>query len=115
MSDVIAMLSSGTYVVTRPGPTTLVDGRKGPSSSSTLSIVASVQPAPGRTLQTLPEGFRDRGGFVLYTATELRTSDGGDQEPDSVSIDGVEHQVASCEPWAELGNFYKAVAVRAAT
>lgn len=115
MSDAIDMLSSGTYQVTRPGPSLLVNGRKAPSSSSAFSIVASVQPAPGRTLETLPEGFRDRGGFVLFTTTELRTSDAGAQEPDSVSIDGVEHQVASCAPWAQLGNYYRAVVVRAAT
>ena len=115
MSDAIDMLSSGTYTVTRPGPTTFNAGRKGPISSTTFEIVASVQPAPGRTLETLPEGFRDRGGSVLYTKTLLRTSDGGAQEPDSVSIDGVAHQVASCSPWAELGNYYRAVVVRAAT
>ncbi len=94
----------------------MTKGRKvAATGGSTFSIVASAQPAPGRTLQTLPEGFRDRGGWVLYTSSELRTSDGAGQEPDSVAIDGVAHQVAECKPWAAAGNYYRAVVVRART
>lgn len=115
MSDAIALLSSGTYTVTRPGASALLNGRKIAATSSTFSIVASAQPTPGRVLQNLPEGFRDRGGYTLYTKTELRTSNGSGQEPDSVSIDGVAHQVAECKPYAALGNFYRAIVVRART
>lgn len=111
LSDAIALLGSGTYVVTRPGPSTLTSGRKVAVAATTFSIDASVQPAPGRTLENLPEGFRDRGGYVLFTTTLLRTSDGAAQEPDSVQLADGPHQVAAVEPWAALGNYYRVVVV----
>lgn len=114
LADAIASLASGTYTVTRPGTPTLLNGRKVAASSTTFSIVGSVSPAPGKTLELLPEGYRGRAGVVVFTATKLQTAEGG-QDPDLVSIGGQSYQVAALEDWSELGGYYRAVCVRLPT
>ena len=39
-----------------------------------FTIDASVQPAPGEITQILPEGYRKKSSYVIYTETELFSS-----------------------------------------
>ena len=112
LSDVVALLASGTYTVTRPAASTITSGRKVAGTPTTFTITASVHPTPGRVLELLPEGFRGRGGVTLYTSTKLKGAAGVNQEPDVVTIDGEAHQVATVEDWSALGNYYRAICVR---
>lgn len=109
LSDAIAELASGTYTVTRRAAPTNVNGYAVPGATSTFTIKASIQPAPGRALDLLPEGYRGRGGQLCYTATALRTAQSG-QVPDLVSVDGVQHEAVELGTWEALGN-YQAVAL----
>lgn len=104
LAGVVASLASGTYTVTRRGPTTTgTDGRDVVASATTLSIVASVQPMGGRELQRLPEGLRVAERRSLYTATALKVIGA----PDVVSIDDEDWEVESVEAWGNLGNYFK--------
>jgi hypothetical protein len=112
MSDVLDLLSTGTYTVTRPGLTTYVDGVRTVAAGTQFTITAAVQPLKGLELQRLPDGFRNGEVLACFTATELRTVDTG--EPDLVTIDGRAHQVESCANWSNSGNFWRAILVRPA-
>ncbi len=111
LSSTVLALSSGDYVVTRAaGPKTYTQGKAvAPTTSpSTLTVTASVQPLTGRELQRLPEGMRTKELMKMYLVEELLVSAPG-QEPDTVSIDGVDFQVEAVERWGPLGNYHKAI------
>lgn len=100
----IASFATGTYTVTRRGPTTVgADGRVDLASSSTLSILASVQPLGGRDLERLPEGLRVGERRKMYTGTVLKVSD----TPDVVAIDGADWEVETCLDYQVLGAYSK--------
>jgi hypothetical protein len=112
MSDVVDLLSSGTYLVTRPSATTYVNG-VATRTTSTFTITASIQPlSPGLQIvrDMAGDGFRNAEILVCYTNTELRTVDAG--EPDMVSVFGYQHQVDKVERWNALGNFWRCMLVR---
>jgi hypothetical protein len=113
LSDVIALLSSGTYAVTRRGPAAFTAGRAVQAAPTTLTITASVQPIRGRELDRLEELYRTRELQALWTATELRTA-GAAGEADTVEIGGASWQVQSVESWAELGGYWKVLVARMA-
>lgn len=103
-------LMTGTYTVTRSAAGAYgTDGRFVAGSTSTFSITASVQPLDGRDLLRLPEGLRTSEVLKIYTKTRLFVQGAG-QDPDSVAIDGVPHQIEMVETWGPAGNFYKAYA-----
>lgn len=108
LSSVIAQLPSGTYTVTRAAPTTTTGGRAVPGSTSTLSIVASVQPLNGRDLKQLPEGMRTEELQKIYSSTALRTQGPG-QAPDKIAIGSETWEVRRVEDWSQTGNFYMAI------
>jgi len=113
MADVIALLASGTYSVTRPGITGIDSGRRVAGVTTSFSITASVQPASGRQMDRLPEGLREREGMTLWTPTELRTAQVSEGiEADLVSIDGSTFEVVAIDRWAALGNYYRATVTR---
>lgn len=113
LSDVIELLQSGTYVVTRPGTTTMLNGRRVAPSSTTFDITASAQPASGRSIQRLPEGLRSTEAMDVYTTTELRQArpEAG-VEADRIAIDDGVFEVQTVMRWNKLGNFYKVTATR---
>lgn len=113
MSDVIDLLESGTYMVTRPAGETFVDGVAVPGTPTTFPITASIQPLGGLEIQRLPDGFRNGEAKSCFTSTKLRTLDA--TMPDAVLVDGLQFQVQSCEDWSALGNYYRAVLVRPAS
>lgn len=106
LGGVIASFATGTYTVTRQGPTTVdVDGRAVTAAPSTFSILASVQPMSGRELQRLSEGLRVAERRVLFTSTSLRVIGA----PDVVSVDGELWEVETVEHWGPaIGTFFKA-------
>lgn len=111
LAAVIASFKTGDYTVTRPGASVFTEGRLEASDTTTLEISACVQPAEGRDLQKLPEGERAREAKLIFTETALRVRGSG-HGADLVSIDGDTYEVFKAERWAELGNYYRALALK---
>lgn len=111
LCDVVDMLASGTYTVTRRAPPAFVRGRRAPPLQAVFTTLASVQPAGGQAVQRLPEGKRNRETMIMFCCVQLKTAETG-QEPDLVAIDGGSFEVESVERWAALGNYYRAVVTR---
>lgn len=112
LADSITSLASGTYTVTRTAQGTRSNGRYTPGSTSTFSIVASVQPMRGRDLRVLAEGQHAEDTRVIYTSTELRVMS-PTNDPDRVSIDGESYELFRCERWDAFGEtYYKGFASR---
>jgi len=89
-----------------------VDGRwiAGVLADSIIDVKASIQPVRDRELQYLPEGRRNKEAIVIYTASEVRTENEGDNlPPDIVLARGKSYQVARVwyhtTPWTH----YKAI------
>jgi len=82
------------------------------STTSTFSIVASVQPVTGRELKDVPEGQRGDEVRVIYTQTELHMRKAGFQ-PDVVTLDGEPYEVYKVERFDAFGDtHYRAYAAR---
>lgn len=110
LSDVLALLGTGTYMVTRPEAPTLVAGRVVPATASApFATTGSMQPLSGRDLQRLPEGDRATEQLWYFTTTRLQTAevDTG-QVADVVDVDGEAYEVQTVENWQASGNFFKA-------
>jgi hypothetical protein len=108
LADVISSFDTGTYTVTRTATRTYdANGRISSPSTTTFSAEGCMQPLVGRELQRLPEGLRGKELKVFYTATALRTV--GTGEPDSVTISGSTWEVQTCEPWDELGGYFRVI------
>jgi hypothetical protein len=85
------------------------DGRPVTGSPTTSTIYASVQPAPGRQLEHLPEGLRSRVVMIAYTDTELRTADQATGLPaDELVYQGATYLVERVARWTELIPHYEA-------
>jgi len=52
----------------------------------TFTIKANVQPLPGDITQTLPEGYREKSSFLIFTNTELFGVQERKENPDIVII-----------------------------
>lgn len=87
------------------------DGRLDAPSTSSLSLVAVVEPAGGRDLQRLPEGMRTREVKAVWTATALKSAD-ATYEPDLLTIEGASWEVQNVENWSTHGNYYRALVVK---
>jgi hypothetical protein len=106
LTGVIASFATGTYVVTRsPERSFGSDGRPDSASSSTFSVVASVQPPTGREAQRLPEGIRADEVRIVYVHERLHTRDDG-YEPDIVAIAGEDYEVFRVETWDAFGDVH---------
>jgi hypothetical protein len=66
-----------------------------------VAFTASVQPANAKELQNLPEGRRTKSAFMLYTDTELLTSEDGatPKKADRITIAGDVFEVMTVERW----------------
>lgn len=108
-------LGTRTISVSRRAAGSYVNGVWVPGAASVLSMEASVQPLSPREAQKLPEGERIKESRKLYLNEELFPNDDATQKSaDIVTIDGVQFQVFSCEPWTGLGMLphYKAVLLK---
>lgn len=108
LSDAVAELASGSYTVRRYTQA-IVGGRAQRTETGTLTIVGSVQPATGRDVALLPQGYEVSEALTLFSSTELRTADGAAQLPDVVEVDGRRFTVQRVERWDALGGFFRAV------
>ena len=61
--------------------------------SKEFTIEASVQGVDNESIQTVPEGYRDKEVYVLYTDSKMQTVVVGIRNPDVVIIDGDKYQV----------------------
>lgn len=112
LSDVIESLATGDYTVTRFAATTTDGhGRRVAPASSTFEVRGVVYPVIGRSLDRLPEGLRSHETVALVTETELKSLE-LTSEPDLVTIQGAQYQVAVLERWKPSGNFYRAFCTR---
>lgn len=64
-----------------------------------FTIRASVHPTPAEVLETLPEGYRNRDSYTLYTNTRLYTSIDNKTTPDIVYLDDRKYLVAKILSW----------------
>jgi hypothetical protein len=115
MSDVVDLLATGTYAVTRNTGASFVNGVRTAGSTSTFTITACVQPLRGLEIDRLPDGFRNSEAMVCFTGTELKVLNGTTDADTVQAVEGLAHQVQSCERWGPLGNFYRAILVRPAS
>ena len=90
---------------------TYTDGVWTQGSSSTLNFTASVQPLSGKDKESLPEGFREKAGYKLYTDTEMKTVDEKNGiSADQVTIDGLLYEVVTVGVWQNsIINHYKVI------
>lgn len=96
----IRSMKGTTYTVTRDAGG-YVNGVWTPNTS-TVNVLAAVQPLTGPELVRLPEGDRERAVFKVYSADEIRTRD-------EIAVSGVTYQLQNVEPWS---GHWKAVAVK---
>ena len=85
--------------VIRPGVGSYINGVWVNGLNTTLTIRANVQPVPAIVMETLPEGYRTRSAFILYTNSELFTSDDNNNNPDIVLLYGKRYFVTKKEIW----------------
>lgn len=100
LQDVIASFGTGSYTVTRTAAsTTDGHGRMVAGSTSTFVVLASIQPASGRELQTMPEGLYNEDIRIAYTTAELKVG----PRPDVVTIDGEAWAAFRVQRWQAFG------------
>ena len=66
---------------------------------SNFIIRASVHPTPARVLETLPEGYRTKDSFTLYTNTRLISAEDNVNNPDIVILYDNKYLVAQIKRW----------------
>ena len=70
--------------------------------NSSFTIKASVQATDAEILQTLPEGYRTKESYTLFTDSKLQTSVVSKTNPDVVTIEDEPYQVVRVTPWKNL-------------
>ena len=100
-----------TGVRTQPG--TFVKGIYVVGTTSAISFDASVQPLSSEEQETLPEGFREKSAYKLYTDFKLNAVNEGTKEPgDKVNIYNNDYLVIVVNIWGNnVINHFKAIAV----
>lgn len=100
-------LKTGTYQVTRPGPSVYLNGiLQSATVLSTFPIDAVVVPVTGRALMDLPEAQRTQEVKSIRTAAELKTRTEANG-PDQVAIDGDTYEVFEVHgPWKLEGEIH---------
>ena len=93
--------------VYRKSDGSFIDGYWQDGEESSFNILASVQGTDAEVLQTLPEGYRTRESYTLFTDSELKTALTGTRTPDKF----IEARVS---PWQHLDptKHYEVVVVR---
>ena len=83
-----------------------------------FTIKASVQAMTGEDMETLPEGRRASSGYWVFTSTLIKTvdTDGSDENPDIVVIEGEDYEAVTLERWRnKIINHYRVGVVRVAS
>lgn len=113
--DAIDSLASDIALpVTRRQESARVNGREQAPTTSSFTIVASVQSPTGKDVERNPEGKNVQDLRVVFTKTvELFAgTPGSGYLPDLITIDGGDHEVEHCEPWKGFGKRYWRAVVR---
>ena len=101
--NVTRIMSNGSWVNGR-----WVEG----SSSAVITIQASAQRLTPKETQLLPEAYRTRSAYRVYTQTELKVVTLPTKGCDSIVIEGSTYDILSVEKWTQLYPHYKIIAVR---
>lgn len=83
-------------------------GRTTSTAGTPSTILASVQPANGDDLQTLPEGERTRKARKFYTTTALSVGPPGDR----ITVGGEVYEVRHVEQVRSVLPHYKAIGIK---
>ena len=114
LAALISSFNTGTYTVTRKTRGTPSRGIV-PTTSTTLTINASVSPARGMDLVRAMEGRKANGAMTIFTMTELFVGGAGlAQEADVITINGIDWEVSNVEKWTDSvsgASAYKCTAV----
>lgn len=94
---------TGTYTVTRIAASTHDGyGRAVAGATSTISIIASVQPYNGGILRVLPEGIHADDVRHVFTETEIKVR----PRPDAITLGSDTFVAFAVEPYVGLGASY---------
>jgi hypothetical protein len=110
LRDAIDVFKTGDYIVRRTVEGSYTKGIYTPGGVAEFPVAASAQPTAGRDLQVLREAQHGEEIKVLFTRTELRTREPG-QEPDRVVIKGEEWEVKSAVEWDAFGESHWIITV----
>jgi hypothetical protein len=103
-TGLLTRFGTGTYTVTRTARGTTVRGRLEDAVETEVEITASVSPASGKDMESLPEGRNVNDVRLLFTTTELLVGgQGEDYEADVVTIGSSDFEVIHVEPWLDPG------------
>lgn len=91
------LFTMNTVTVKRYSGGTYTCGYFGGQTTTTFSILASVQPTPGKELLLMPEGDRNREWKTIFTKTPLNLKD--------IIIDsnGIQYEVTKDSDWLGSG------------
>jgi hypothetical protein len=105
----------GAVAVTRRryAAATIVARRAVAGAHTDSTIMASVQPVNGADTEHLPEGQRARVQLKVYTTTDLRGADAG-QQADDLVIDGEVLEVVEVQQHTAVLPHYRALLMRRA-
>lgn len=93
-------LNLATYAVTRRARGSFDGaGRAVAGLSSSFNISANQQPANGTELKAIPEHRRNEDVRVLYTTTEILSTNNPGYEPDRIAIGTGTYEVWKVEEW----------------
>lgn len=71
-----------------------------PGTTAVVTIQGLAQPITDKELALLPEGDRQRQGFVIWTEDELKPGlESGMRRADVVTIGGEKFEVMKVQPW----------------
>lgn len=98
--SLIESFLTNTYTVRRSSGATVVNGRWEESGFTTVVVKGSLQPLNAREIKMLPEGFRLKQMYKLYSDASIATINTASQAgADKVTIDGETFKVISVEDW----------------
>lgn len=86
-------------LIHRTAPGAYVGGIWQEGAPSSFTIKASVHPANGKDLETLPEGKREGGAYKLITDAVLNTVVENSQNADQLEISGERYEITQRVDW----------------
>lgn len=88
------------YTVTRTAAGDYIDGRWVDGSTSTFTVMASIQPMRLGEVQKLPEALRTRETRKFRSDTAVRIANETNKTPsDTISVDGETWEVMQASHW----------------
>ena len=117
--DLIISLGGKIYSVTRSSPGSYSSSQVSggglflPGGVSVINVTALIQPITDREAALLPEGARQRQGFVVWTEDPLFVDkEMGLERADVITIDGEKHSVVKVQKWGGDIPHYRSIVLR---